>query len=80
MMMMMMMMMLARLTSCLTLFLKSNKIYNFWKLIKKKYDDNDDNGEIDLMPQPVLGLLPLPLLLPPMSLKVAMVEDNSPAR
>ena len=80
MMMMMMKMIMTRLTSCLTLFLKSDKINNFWKLIKKKYDDNDDNGEIDLMPQPVLGLLPLSLLLPPMSLKVAMVEDNSPAR
>ena len=57
--------------------------------IKKKYDDDDgddddddenDDGEIDLMPQPVLGLLPLSLLFPPMSLKVAMVEDDSPAR
>ena len=29
-------MIMTRLTSCLTLFLKSDKIYNFWKLIKRK--------------------------------------------
>ena len=52
----------------------------FGSLSKEKDDDDDDDGEIDLMPQPVLGLLPLSLLFPPMSLKVAMVEDNSPAR
>ena len=53
-------------------------------MILMQYNDadnffNHDDDEDDLTPHPVLWPLPLFLLISPMSLKMAMVEDNPPA-
>ena len=55
----------------------------FWSLFDAYNDANNffnhDDDEDDLTPHPVLWPLPLFLLISPMSLKMAMVEDDPPA-
>ena len=55
----------------------------FWSLFDAYNDANNffnhDDDEDDLTPHPVLWPFPLFLLISPMSLKMAMVEDNPPA-